>query len=95
LILPSWAAKDLKKGQPQDAALFIDRYVECNHWGGEEPYDAERKKEIRKRQFLPLLSVKARQPDNFRNLFSGDSYGGKPTTSGAGSFSIAACTGLA
>ncbi|GAB2880111.1 hypothetical protein GCM10027277_56670 [Pseudoduganella ginsengisoli] len=27
-------------------ALFIDRYVECNHWGGEEPYDAERRKEI-------------------------------------------------
>lgn len=36
----------VKKGQPKDVALFIDRYVECNHWGGEEPYNAERRKEI-------------------------------------------------
>jgi len=34
------------KGQPKDVILFIDRFAECNHWGGEEPYDAERRKEI-------------------------------------------------
>ena len=37
---------DLKKGMPKDVAALIDRIVECNHWRGEEPYDAERKKEI-------------------------------------------------
>lgn len=37
---------DLKKGQPADVAQLIERLVSCNHWGGEEPYDAERKKEI-------------------------------------------------
>jgi cytochrome c556 len=36
----------LKKGQPKDVSDLIDRLVGCNHWSGEEPYDAERKKEI-------------------------------------------------
>jgi hypothetical protein len=50
LMTPAWAAEDpikaVKKGQPKDVALFMDRYVQCNHWGGEEPYDADRRKEI-------------------------------------------------
>ena len=37
---------DLKKGTPKDVAALIERIVECNHWSGEDPYDAERKKEI-------------------------------------------------
>lgn len=37
---------ELKRGQPKQVADLIDRIVECNHWGGEEPYDAERAKEI-------------------------------------------------
>lgn len=37
---------DLKKGKPKDVAALIERIVGCNHWRGEEPYDAERKKEI-------------------------------------------------
>lgn len=36
----------LKKGQPKDVSELIDRLVGCNHWSGEEPYDAERKHEI-------------------------------------------------
>jgi hypothetical protein len=36
----------LKKGQPKDVSDLIDRLVGCNHWSGEEPYDAGRKKEI-------------------------------------------------
>lgn len=36
----------LKKGQPKDVTVMIDRYAGCNHWSEEEPYDAERKKEI-------------------------------------------------
>lgn len=36
----------LKKGQPKDVSDLIDRLVGCNHWSGEEPYDAERKQEI-------------------------------------------------
>jgi cytochrome c556 len=51
LLAGSAAAADdpidaIKKGQPKDVVRFIDRYVECVHWGGEEPYDAERRKEI-------------------------------------------------
>ena len=50
LITSAGAADDpiqvVKKGQPKDVVVFIDRYVECNHWGGEEPYDAERRREI-------------------------------------------------
>ena len=37
---------DLKQGQPKEVAELIERVVGCNHWSGEEPYDAERKKEI-------------------------------------------------
>lgn len=36
----------LKKDQPKDVIELIDRLVGCNHWSGEEPYDAERRKEI-------------------------------------------------
>ena len=36
----------LKKGQPKDVREMIDRLVGCNHWSGEEPYDADRNREI-------------------------------------------------
>ena len=32
--------------QPAPARAFIDRRTGCNHWAGEEPYDAPRRKEI-------------------------------------------------
>lgn len=38
----------LKKDMPKDVCSFIDRTIECHHWGGEEPYNKERAKEIRK-----------------------------------------------
>ncbi len=38
----------LKKGQPREVVALIDRLVGCNHWGGEEPYDTDRKEEIAK-----------------------------------------------
>lgn len=31
---------------PPDVQAFVDRYDECEHWLGEEPYDAARKREI-------------------------------------------------
>lgn len=36
----------LKNGQPKDVIELIDRRVGCNHWSGEEAYDAGRKQEI-------------------------------------------------
>ncbi|MGZ4891562.1 MAG: hypothetical protein ACXV2B_04810 [Halobacteriota archaeon] len=36
----------LKAGQPTDVKKLIDRLAGCTHWGGEEPYDPERKREI-------------------------------------------------
>jgi len=36
----------LKKGQPKDVIELIDRLVGCNHWSGEDAYDAERGQEI-------------------------------------------------
>jgi hypothetical protein len=36
----------LTKGKPRDVQNFISRVAECHHWGGEEPYDEARKKEI-------------------------------------------------
>ena len=40
--------KEITNGQPEDVVAFIERMVECNHWGDEEPYDKERAKQIRK-----------------------------------------------
>jgi hypothetical protein len=40
--------REITNGQPRDVAAFIERVVECNHWGGEEPYDRERADQIRK-----------------------------------------------
>lgn len=42
------SVSDLKKGQPKEVADLIDRIVGCNHWSGEEPYDAQRRQEIEK-----------------------------------------------
>lgn len=36
----------LKAGMPAPVAALIDRMVQCQHWGGEEPYDAARRREI-------------------------------------------------
>ena len=36
----------LKAGHPGDVKKLIDRLAGCTHWSGEEPYDAERKREI-------------------------------------------------
>ena len=32
----------LMQDMPSDVAALIQRRVECNHWSGEDPYDAER-----------------------------------------------------
>ena len=32
--------------QPRPVRVFVERRLECNHWGGEEPYDAARRREI-------------------------------------------------
>jgi len=40
--------KKLIKGMPKDVASFVRRTDECNHWGGESPYDKARAKEIKK-----------------------------------------------
>ena len=36
----------LRKDMPKRVIKFIDRQIECNHWGGEEPYGEERLREI-------------------------------------------------
>ena len=36
----------LTRGLPSEAAGLIYRIVDCNHWGGEEPYDDARKTDI-------------------------------------------------
>jgi hypothetical protein len=41
------AVDALTQGQPKDVVALIARIVDCNHWSGEEGYDADRRKEIR------------------------------------------------
>ncbi len=36
----------MTKMLPRDVRVFIARKSECNHWAGEDPYDAERAKQI-------------------------------------------------
>jgi len=37
---------ELKGNQPPAVAALIDRIINCNHWSGESPYDADRAKQI-------------------------------------------------
>jgi hypothetical protein len=39
-------AAELQKGMPGLVAGLISRIVDCNHWSGEEGYDAARRAEI-------------------------------------------------
>ncbi|AHE54599.1 hypothetical protein [Sphingomonas sanxanigenens] len=41
---PTLAARAAR--QPAAVRAFIDRRTGCNHWAGEEPYDAARRREI-------------------------------------------------
>lgn len=40
------AGESLKDRQEKEITRFIERLEACHHWGGEEAYDAARKKEI-------------------------------------------------
>lgn len=33
-------------GLPAEVTKLVERWQECWHWGGEEPYDADRRKQI-------------------------------------------------
>ena len=50
LSLPAIAAEvtvdQLKNGQPKPVKVIIDRITICDHFAGEEGYDAARRKEI-------------------------------------------------
>lgn len=35
-----------RRHAPADVKAVVDRWEGCNHWGGEEPYDKERAREI-------------------------------------------------
>lgn len=64
---------------PPDLRGVIERRLGCNHWGGEEPYDAERAAQIRAaaerlrctmldRDEARLRTRYARQPRHLRML---------------------------
>lgn len=40
--------KELQTGMPGPVAGLIARIVDCNHWSGEEGYDAARRAEIKR-----------------------------------------------
>ncbi len=46
LLLPTLPATALAADLPHDVAAYIDRREGCNHWAGEEGYDAARRAEI-------------------------------------------------
>ena len=48
LTLPSGDVRTLTKSAPKVVAAFIERRAYCNHFLGEEPYDAERAAELAK-----------------------------------------------
>ena len=39
-------ARGWRDGMPADVVDFVERYGGCNHWGGEEGYSEERRREI-------------------------------------------------
>jgi hypothetical protein len=51
IAVPTFAAaqpelETLQRGQPRDVARYLERSAGCNHWAGEEAYDAERSAQI-------------------------------------------------
>jgi hypothetical protein len=48
LIASTLAAPVLAAALPHAASAYIDRREDCNHWAGEEGYDAARRAEINK-----------------------------------------------
>jgi hypothetical protein len=48
----AWAADPMaaynaaRASAPADVAAYMERRVRCWHWSGEEPYDADRRKQI-------------------------------------------------
>ena len=40
------AAQPAAPPLPKDVKAFVDRRAGCDHWAGEEPYDADRRQEI-------------------------------------------------
>jgi hypothetical protein len=45
-LMLAQAAVDAPLALPADVTAFIARYQDCEHWAGEEPYDAARRREI-------------------------------------------------
>ena len=41
-----WWDRRWRDGAPADVVDLVERYGGCNHWGGEEAYSEERRKEI-------------------------------------------------
>lgn len=45
-MLAACVATPAPSGLPAEVRRFVDRRMECDHWTGEEPYDAERARQI-------------------------------------------------
>jgi hypothetical protein len=39
---------ELTRDLPSNVSEFVYRRVDCNHWAGEDPYDEERREQIKK-----------------------------------------------
>ncbi len=46
LMLPVAAIAAPPSFMPREVARFLERRMDCDHWAGEEPYDAARRREI-------------------------------------------------
>ena len=62
----------LTQGMPADVSDFIYRRVECNHWEGEEPYDAERAGEIEAATLRLGCEDLPQQEQSLREFYSGE-----------------------
>jgi hypothetical protein len=49
LLAQSWALAEPQQALPPDVARFVERRDLCDHFRGEEPYDAERREFLEKR----------------------------------------------
>ena len=58
--------------QPARVKTFIDRRTGCNHWGGEEGYDAPRKREIERAWRDLRCNALERDEAKLRRLYHDD-----------------------
>lgn len=63
-------SKNITKNMPKEVEFMIYRIIQCNHWGGEDGYDEERRNDINKAYEENKCSTVEKDQSDFLNKYS-------------------------